>query len=173
MIIAIAAILFAIIALLGILLTLVALPGTWIILLAAVVLELVWPQLYSWPILAVGLLICILAEVAEFLSGAAGAAATKASQRAVWAAIAGGLVGAIAGTILIPVPILGTILGGALGAGIAAALAEKTLKQELRRSRSLYHVGRGAAIGRLSSTVIKSLFALLLAIVLFVAILVP
>lgn len=169
----IAAIIMGLIAPLAVLLTLVALPGTWIILLTALVLELFWPDLFSWYTLVAALLICILAEVAEFLSSAAGAAATKASKRAVWASIAGGLIGAILATIFLPfLPILATILGGAVGAGIAAALAENTLKPDLRRSLSLYSVGRGAALGRLSSTIVKSLFTILLAIVLFTAILI-
>jgi uncharacterized protein len=149
-----------------VLLTLVGLPGTWLLLIVAVLAHLIADPGFMgpWAIVA-AITLCVLAEVAEGLSGAAGASAVGASRRALVGAAGGGLVGAIVGTFIIPVPLAGTLIGGAVGAGVGAVGLELSKEKALRRSTSLYAVGRGAAVGRLLATVIKSVFAVLLLVV--------
>ncbi|GAB4554907.1 MAG: hypothetical protein Tsb0013_17580 [Phycisphaerales bacterium] len=151
---------------LGVLLTLVGLPGTWLYLTCALIAQWVIGTLlghavpYTWWTIGAGVLLCVLAEVAEGLSGAAGAAKAGASKRALIGAAVGGLVGAIVGTVVLAfLPIIGTLIGGAIGAGLGAVVLELTKPKLLRKSESLRTIATGAAIGRLLSTVIKSIFA--------------
>jgi uncharacterized protein YqgC (DUF456 family) len=153
----------------GVALTVVGLPGTWLMLLAALGAWWAAPGMYDeWTLGVVGVL-CILAEVAEGVSGAVGAKAAGSSRRAAAGAIVGGLLGAIFGTVLIPIPVVGTIVGAAVGSGAGAVVMELTKDKPLRRSTSLYAVGKGAAVGRLWATVIKGGFALVIAGMLIVA----
>ncbi len=160
----------------AIVLTLVGLPGLWAYLLIALGAQ--WalsPESpFSWWTIGAALVVCVLAEVAEFLSGTLGAAKAGASKRALAGATVGGLIGAIAGTIFLAfLPIIGTLVGGAAGAAIGAILLEVSKPAELRTSTSVLAVGSGAAIGRLLSTVIKSAFAVVLVILLTTAAAVP
>ena len=162
--------------LLGVLLTLVGLPGTWLYLACALIAQWTTRDVfgvdtpYSWWTIGFGVALCILAEVAEGVSGAAGAAKAGASKRALVGAAIGGLLGAIAGTIFLAfLPIIGTLLGGALGAAIGSVLLEVSKNKELRKSHSLRNVATGAAIGRLLSTVIKSVFAIALLLLFTIA----
>jgi uncharacterized protein len=159
---------------LGVVITLVGLPGTWFVLLIALLAQWLAPgEPFTWWTLGAGLLLCVLAEVAEGVSGALGAAKAGASKRALVGAAVGGLVGAIVGTVLLPVPLVGTLVGGAIGAGVGAVALEFIKPKDLRKSRSMLAVGRGAAIGRLLSTVIKSVFAIGLLVLFTVAAFLP
>lgn len=154
----------------GVVLTLIGLPGTWLYLGCAMLALWIMPsQPFGWWTIGGGFLLCILAEVAEGVSGAMGAAKAGASKRALVGAAVGGLVGAIVGTFTIPIPIAGTLIGGALGSAIGAVILEITKAKNLRKSETLRSVATGAAIGRLLSTVIKSLFAIGLVILFTVA----
>lgn len=160
----------------AIVLTLVGLPGLWVFLLIALGAQwaLSGDPPFSWWTIGTGLLICVLAEVAEFLSGTLGAAKAGASKRALAGAAVGGLVGAIVGTIVLAfLPIIGTLVGGAVGAAGGAIALELSKPSELRTSTSVLAVGSGAAIGRLLSTVIKSAFAVVLVVLIVVAAAVP
>ena len=165
-----------VLGLMGVLLTLVGLPGTWLYLACALIAQWTMRDVfnvdapYSWWTVGVGVGLCILAEVAEGLSGAAGAAKAGASKRALVGAAIGGLIGAIAGTILLAfLPIIGTLLGGAVGAAIGSVVLELSKNKDLRKSTSLRDVATGAAIGRLLSTVIKSVFAIALLLIFTIA----
>ncbi|MEO1128125.1 MAG: DUF456 family protein [Planctomycetota bacterium] len=163
-----AAILISLLSGLCILVTLVGLPGTWIMLAGALVGQWFIPDLYTWWTLGAAGLLCIGAEIAEAASGAAGAAASGASKRAAVGAIVGGIIGAITGTVLIPIPLVGTIVGGAIGSGAAAMVLELSIAREVRTSSSVFAVGKGAAIGRLLATVVKTVFAVAVALVLII-----
>ncbi|MEM1424167.1 MAG: DUF456 domain-containing protein [Planctomycetota bacterium] len=170
------AIAMLVLGLAGVLLTLVGLPGTWLYLACALIAQWAMRDVfgvdapYSWWTVGVGVALCALAEVAEALSGAAGAAKAGASKRALVGAAVGGLIGAITGTIALAfLPIIGTLLGGAIGAAIGSVALELSVHKELRRSTSLRGVATGAAIGRLLSTVIKSVFALALLLLFTIA----
>ncbi len=163
------AIAFAIFSILCVGLTVISLPGTWLIVAAAVSIEAFYAPMFGWWAIGIALGLCVLAEIAETVASGAGAARAGASRRASIGAIVGGIIGAIVGTILIPIPIVGTILGGVIGAAAVAMFMEMSLHESMRKSTSVADVGKGAAVGKLLSTVIKSGFALAIAIVLVVA----
>lgn len=163
------AISLSLVCLVSVFLTLVGLPGTWIMLLGALLCEwivgddITRPEMFSWWTLGIAGVLCILAEVAEGAAGGAGAAAAGASKRAIAGGIAGGIIGGIVGTFLLPIPVVGTILGAAIGAGAVAMGMEMSLHQDLRKSTSVFAVGKGAAIGRLVAVIVKAIFALMVA----------
>ena len=161
-----AAIISTIAALVGVLLTAVTLPGIWLMVLVAMVCTWWQPDLYSLWTLSAVLVIAVVAEIAEGLSSAAGAAKTGGSKAGIGGSLVGSIVGLVAGTILLPIPIVGSIVGGIAGAGIGAVLAERGIAKspwgESVRS------GKGAAVGRALSTVIKTAFAAVAATVLIV-----
>lgn len=153
-------------ALAGVVLTLISLPGIWLMLLIAVACKLWQPDLYSWWTLGAVGLIAVAAEIAEGLSSAAGAAKTGGSRAGVVGSLIGSVVGLILGTVLIPIFIVGSIAGGVLGAGAGAFVAERGVAQ--RTWGDAFRSGKGAAIGRALSTVIKAGFAAVAAVVLTV-----
>lgn len=164
------AILFTLSNILAVFAVLLALPGTWVMVLTAIGINLVFPEMsmFSWWTIGVAAALALLGEVLELLAGAAGAKAMGASKRSVFASIVGGITGAILGTFLLPIPVLGTILGSALGAGAGAVVFEFTIADR-RNLRHLRGIGTGAFTGRLLATVLKGGVAVLMAILLSVA----
>ncbi len=161
-----AGILVTIGALIGVLLTAVTLPGIWIMLLIAMVCTWWQPSLFSlWTLGAVAA-IAVLAEVAEALSSAAGSARTGGSRAGIAGSLVGSIVGLIAGTFILPIPVVGSIIGGIVGAGLGASIAERGIAK--RTWGESLRSGRGAAVGRALSTVIKTAFAAGAALVLAV-----
>jgi uncharacterized protein YqgC (DUF456 family) len=153
-----AGIITTIAALLGVLLTAVTLPGIWIMCLVALVCTVWQPALYSPWTLGAALLLAVLAEVAEGLSAAAGSAKAGGSRAGVVGSLVGSLVGLVLGTVFLPfLPIIGTILGGIAGAGVGAVVAERGVAG--RGWDESWKSGKGAAVGRAMSTVIKTAFA--------------
>ncbi|MEO0482541.1 MAG: DUF456 domain-containing protein, partial [Planctomycetota bacterium] len=104
--------------------------------------------------------LAVLAEVAEFLSSAAGAAKRGGSRAGLIGSVVGGLAGAIMGTVLILIPVVGTIVGGIIGAAAGAFIAERGVSQ--RTWREAGSIAQGAAVGRALATIIKSGFALIM-----------
>jgi uncharacterized protein YqgC (DUF456 family) len=90
-------------------------PGIWLMVLAAVIVEWLQPEvsMFSPSTLYVSAGLALLAEILEFLMGAAGARQAGGSKRGAALAIVGGVIGAILGTAL-PIPVLGTF-GAAIG----------------------------------------------------------
>lgn len=158
----VAASVVSVFALLGVLLTLLTLPGIWMMLLVALLCQWWQPGLFEWWTLGVVAGIAVLAEVAEFVSGAAGAAKHGASKTGMVFATIGGIMGAIAGTPVFP--LIGTILGGVVGAGIGAGMAEAAIKK--RSTQEVRAIATGAATGRLLATIVKTGFAVPAALVL-------
>jgi len=143
----------------------------WMLALAAVITQAVWPGVLGWWVVGGALGAAVLAEVIEFLAGSAGARAAGGSRTAAVAAALGGILGAIAGTVfLVMLPVLGTIIGAVLGAGLAAGIAERGIKQ--KKWRDSARVAKGAAAGRVVSIVLKGAIALALGGVLVAACLV-
>ncbi|MCB1281403.1 MAG: DUF456 domain-containing protein, partial [Salinibacterium sp.] len=152
-------------ALLGILLTAVTLPGTWLAVLFAGVVVLIQRDSMHWGYLVGGVGLCVAGEIAEFVASAAGATKAGGSRASAIGSILGALVGALAGTIVLGfLPIVGTIVGAAAGAGLGAIIGERGHAQ--RPWKESFAVGRGAAVGRLLSVVIKTGIAVVLAVVL-------
>jgi len=149
-------------SLVGIALTVLTLPGIWFAILVAVCCELWRGDLYSYYTLGAAVGVGIVAELLEFVASAAGASKAGGTRRGAIGALIGAFVGAILGTPVFPV--LGTILGGTVGAGAGALIAErhsgrKTWKESAR-------IGKGAAIGRFSATIIKLVLAVVIALIL-------
>lgn len=162
-----AAVLVIIAGVLGVALTILTLPGIWFALFVAAICQLWRGELFSWWTLGAALAIGVVAEVAELLASAAGAAKMGGTKRGAIGSLIGAIVGAIGGTPFFP-PI-GTILGGAVGAGVGAMVFERhagrmTWKNSMK-------VGSGAAAGRLVATLMKTGFAITTAIVLTVGVL--
>lgn len=155
----------------GVALTMLTLPGTWFMLVVALLTEWLRDGTFSkWSLLAAAVL-ALAAEAVEFFASGAGAAGSGGSKRAAILSVFGGIAGGILGTFLIPFPVLGTILGAIIGAGLAAFIAERTVID--RTWKDAARVGRGAAIGRASALVIKTGFAVVIAIQLTIAAAVP
>lgn len=145
------------------------LPGIWLMALSALLFRMWRPELVDWWVIITVLGIALAAEALEFVAGAVGAKRGGGSGRAAIGAVVGGIIGAILGTVVIPIPLLGTILGSALGSGLFAVGFELTLRPTLESApRAPGHMGRvgySAFIGRLVATVIKSVFAVIAAVV--------
>ncbi len=162
---ALVAVIMGFTGLVGVAATLLTLPGIWLMVAVAVGIDVWRPETFSIWTLGAAAGLAFLAEVAEFIAAGAGAAKARGAKRSAAGAIVGALAGAIIGTPI--VPILGTILGAAIGAGIGAALLERT--KVGRTWGDVGRVGQGAAVGRLVATVVKMVFAVVVATLLFVA----
>ena len=166
-----AAIILTIVALLGVVLTFITLPGTWVAVAVALLIKLWRPELIGWWPLGVSIGLAVLAEVAEGLAASAGSAKSGGTRWGAGGALIGSIAGLMAGTVLIPLPILGSIIGAVVGAGLGAFIAERGISQ--RTWVDSWRSGRGAMVGRVLASVVKGLFALLIAAVLIVAAWVP
>lgn len=156
-------VLLVLVLLAGLFINIVGLPGLWVMLAAAGIYAWITGGDYmSWWTLAILLALALLAELAEFVAGAAGSKAAGGSKRGMAGAIIGGLVGGILGTP-IPVPVVATIIGACLGAFIGAFIVEYSIGRTTDES---FKIGFGAFKGRLIGIIVKSAFGV---IMLFVA----
>lgn len=137
---------------LGLLLTILGLPGLWLI----VVLHAGYGLLTGWDVYVGAaslwwlLGLAVLAEIVEFVAGAAGSKSAGGRTRGMVGAIVGALIGGIVGTF-IPIPIVATIIGACGGAFVGATAMEMTDREWDQAMR----VGIGAAKGRLYGIVVK------------------
>lgn len=151
-------------ALAGVVLTLLTLPGTWFAVLIALGCKVWWqPAMFSWWTLGVVIALAFLGEVLEIAASALGAGRAGASKRGALGGIVGSILGAVVGSMVLLFPI-GTIVGAVVGAGLGAAIVErgstdKTWKQSAK-------VGTGAAVGRLTATILKTILAAAIALIL-------
>ncbi|MCP4759587.1 MAG: DUF456 domain-containing protein [Planctomycetes bacterium] len=151
-------------ALLGagcLLLIVMQLPGTWLILtlgLGVQLIDVAWihgdDATAGWWGLGVGLVLAIVGEILEAVSGAAGAKVGGGTRRSMWGGFVGGVIGAILGTPLIPIPILGTFIGAIVGAFAGAMVGEVT-GSNARSVAGAIAPATGAAAGRAVGTVVK------------------
>ena len=153
--------LFILVLLFGAFSVLFGLPGTVIILLdAAFYAAVTGFERIGFKILVTLLILSILAEVADFAVGMAGAVKFGASRKAFWASVIGGLIGAL---LMMPFWLgLGAITGGFLGgfAGIMTVelLRRNSLKPALRAAW-------GAILERAAGICVKGGFALVMVII--------
>lgn len=159
-----------------VLLAAINLPGTWIMLGAALVIELLdWmyrssePSVtFGWWVLGAAFALAIIGELVEFLSGAAGSRFGGGRRRGMIGAVVGGIVGAIIFTPLVPIPIIGTLIGAVVGTFVGALIAEgsggepRTLFESIRPAS-------GAAAGRVFGNLAKSVIAGVMWIMLSIA----
>ena len=153
-------------------------PGTWLIVLTMAVAAWVqrWPRFdlgdgaVGWVTLIALVILAVIGEVLEFVTGAMRAKKAGASSKGLWAAIGGGVVGAILGTVLIPIPLIGTLIGASAGACVAAGCIElyngKTLGAATR-------IGWSAAVGRLLGTIYKLIVGVIMWILAAIAVVWP
>lgn len=145
----------------GLFVNILGLPGLWFMVAACVVYAWAtgWTLIGLWT-LVIMVVIGVIAEIVEFLAGAAGAKTVGGSKRSVVGAIVGGVIGAI--FMSIPVPILGTILGACIGAFIGAWTAEMTVDGNMDRSML---VGVGAAKGKFWGILSKLVFSFVILVI--------
>jgi hypothetical protein len=137
-------------------LNLLGLPGLWLMVIGHAVFGWAtgWNVYVGWPSTIAVFGIAVLAEVVEFVAGAAGSAKAGGTKRGMVGAIVGGLIGGIAGT-LIPIPVVGTIIGAVAGSFVGAVAIERLVVADTDRA---VRVGVGAAKGRFLGIVSKSAF---------------
>jgi len=157
----------------GMVLAFLTLPGVWFMLVAAIAVELVFPnQTVFHPATLITLVvIAILGEIFELLASAVGAGKAGGSRKSGFLSVIGALIGAIAGTVLIPLPLVGTIAGACIGAGLFALFSERLI--ERRDWDQSAQVARGAALGRLAATFVKISIAIVVGVALVWAAAVP
>ena len=142
-------------------------PGIWLMVLVAAFVEWMQPSEYMFgqATLYVSAGLALLAELLEFLMGAAGARQAGGSKRGAGLAIVGGIVGAVFGTAL-PVPVLGTLIGASAGAFAGSLLGDRMAGRPVDQS---VQAGRGAAIGRFWGTTAKMIIGAVVLVLLTVA----
>jgi hypothetical protein len=119
------------------------LPGTFLQVAAAVVLAIASDgTLLGWRWVGVFLVLALIGEVVEFLSGQWGTRRFGGSRRAGWGALIGGLVGAVVGGI--PIPVIGAIVMSFVGTFVGALIGEMSAQGTTPDVR----VGLGALLGR-------------------------
>ena len=153
--------------LVGVALTLLTLPGIWVMIAVAIGCQIWRPELFSLWTLGVVVGLGLLAELAELVASAAGSKRAGGSRAGALLSVVGGIVGAIVGTPLIPIPVIGTLIGAVIGAGVGAFIGERGVSGQGWRV-SAASAG-GAAAGRLVASIVKTAFALLIALILGVA----
>jgi uncharacterized protein YqgC (DUF456 family) len=139
------------IALAAIALNVVSLPGNWAIFIAAAILALCYDwSILKWAILALILIILLLAELIEFVSGIVGTRKLGGSRAAAWGAIAGTVIGGIIGipplAFLLGIDhLLGAVLGAFLGAWFVELMRQRPLKEATLAALGA-GLGRGVGI---------------------------
>lgn len=127
----------ALVSLLGalsVLLVVVQLPGTWVLLVAALLVELgdgLWTagatDTFGWRTLSVALALALAGELVEFVAGAVGVQRGGGTRRGVWGSILGGLAGLfVLAPLFVFVPFFGPFLGVLLGTFVGAFVGEYT-----------------------------------------------
>ena len=156
------AILFTLLGLVCVALVVVGLPGTWILVLLAILMELgdVWwlpaesTVTFGWWLIGLALLLALLGEGLELVSGIIGTKGGGGTRRGMLGALLGGMAGALVGTFIIPVPVLGTLFGALLGTFVGAFMGETTGEDRMGRKEALKPAIL-ATIGRVLGTVAK------------------
>ncbi|WP_428939786.1 DUF456 domain-containing protein [Fontivita pretiosa] len=152
------------VSLVGLFLNILGLPGLWLMVASAAGYALLTDAQYmGWPTLITLVVLAAIAELLEFVAGAAGSKAAGGRTRGMIGAIVGAILGGIFLSI-IPIPVISTILGACLGAFIGAAVMELSD----RDFRHAITVGVGAAKGRFMGILVKgAVGVVMLAVILF------
>lgn len=150
----------------GLFLNILGLPGLWLLVTAAAGFAWVtgWDVYVGWPSIVTLIVLGLVAELLEFLAGAAGSKAAGGRTRGMIGAVVGALIGGIAFSF-VPVPVIATIVGACLGAFVGAAGMELTDKD----FRHAMKVGYGAAKGRLLGIVVKTAVGVVMLLVVMIA----
>lgn len=153
--------LFILVLLFGAFSILFGLPGTVIILIDTVVYAAVTGfERIGFKVLVTLLILSILAELADFAVGMAGAVNFGASRKALGASIVGGLIGA---ALMAPFFLgLGAIAGGFFGAFVGVFAVEFLRQNRLKPS---LRAAWGAILGRAAGICVKGGFALIMIVI--------
>jgi uncharacterized protein YqgC (DUF456 family) len=159
-------ILLLLLSLAGVAITLLGLPGLWLMVGSMAIFAWITQshQFVGKESLIALLLLGLVAEVLEFVAGAAGSKAAGGRKRGMIGAIVGTFIGGILFSF-VPIPIIATIVGACLGAFIGAAIMELTDRDLMHALR----VGTGAAKGRLWGIIIKLGIGLVMLIIIMIA----
>ncbi|WP_034641803.1 DUF456 domain-containing protein [Chitinilyticum aquatile] len=125
------------------------LPGTPLVF--AGILIVAWRDDFlhlGWPALTLQLLLVLLAQLIDYVAGAAGAKAIGASRQAIWGALAGSVIGLFFG-------LPGLIIGPLAGAMAGELLAQSSLSRATA-------VGLASWLGFIVGGVLKLLIAVLM-----------
>ncbi len=158
---------FVLLTFASVVLVVASLPGVWMLALASVVVQAIWPDVLGWWVVGAALAGAVLAEITDLVAGAAGAKAAGGSKSAALGATIGAIAGAILGTVFLLVPVLGTIVGAVVGAGLGAGLVERGVHQ--KKWGDSVRVARGAASGRMMAIILKGTLAVVVGVTLVVA----
>jgi uncharacterized protein YqgC (DUF456 family) len=165
---------YTLFALLCVLLVVAGLPGTWLMILAAIIVDCVdrmWlppgsPLTFHPVTIVVAIVVGLVGELLEFAMSAVGA-----TKRGMLGAMIGGVAGALAGTALIWIPILGTIVGALVGTAAGAVIGETWRGQKSMKEATQPAIG--AVIGRVLGTLAKLPVAVIVLAILVVAVFRP
>lgn len=148
----------------GLALNLASLPGLWLMVASLALYAWVtgFDHHVGWTGIIVVAALALIAEIVEFVAGAAGSAQAGGTKRSMVGSVVGGVVGAIVLTPLIPIPVVGTLVGLCLGTFVGASATEYLIRTDPAHS---VRVGIGAAKGRMWGVVIKMLFGVIMLIV--------
>lgn len=143
-----------------ILITFIGLPGTWLMLGAALVIEMCdtfWGGTETWGWTALGICVglVVFGEILELLAGALGVKVGGGSKRGMVGAVIGGIVGGIVFTPFIPIPIIGTVIGAIIGTFFGAIIGEVSHKEPLP-IKQVAISATGATIGRIVGILCKT-----------------
>ncbi len=143
--------------LIGVVVAVLGMPGLWLLVIAAGIYAVATGgSALHWPGLVALVVLGLIAEVLEFLAGAAGSKQAGGGWRGVVGAVVGGIVGAIVG---VPIPVIGPLIGAVLGAGVGAALLEFSSHNDAPLAT---RIGWGAAKGRMWGIAIKGSIGLVM-----------
>ena len=144
----------------GILITPLGMPGTFVVFAGAAVYDLItWSSAISFQMLGILAGIAVIGEILEYIIGIKAAKKHGASRAGVIGAIAGGIIGAIVG---VPVFIIGSLIGLFIGAFLGAFIVELFVKKKAGKA---FEAGLGAFYGRAGAILVKSLLAVVMAII--------
>ncbi|HEY3324310.1 MAG TPA: DUF456 domain-containing protein [Planctomycetota bacterium] len=134
------------------------LPGTFLQVAAAAILATATHGTkITWGWVLAFLLMALIGEAIEFMSGQWGAKRFGGSKAAAWGALIGGLLGAMFGGILIPIPVIGSLIASFIGTFAGAVYGQMRANQEQPMN---LRVGFGAVLGRAIGVAIKLFIAL-------------
>src|SRR5688572_30050569 len=150
---------FIALLLIGLFINLMGLPGLWV--MVASTLGYAWLTGWKhvgWPALIAVLVLALLAEAVEFISGSAGAKKAGGSKRGMIGGIVGGLLGAIFLSV-IPIPGVAQLVGAIIGTFAGVAAVELLVGKRMDKS---IEIAGAAAKGRFWGTIFKTLIGVVL-----------
>ena len=143
----------------GLFINLIGLPGLWV--MVASTLGYAWLtgwKYVGWPALIAVLVLALLAEAVEFISGSAGAKKAGGSKRGMIGGIVGGVLGAIFLSV-IPIPGVAQLVGAIIGTFAGVAAVELLVGKRVDKS---IEIAGAAAKGRFWGTIFKTLIGVVL-----------